>query len=454
MSESVIAYLKSKQVNFQCLNIDDLPDWKDSYHGQDCHWIRAVLLRASDGVAMAVLPAGYMLDFSLLSKLAKKEMEPVQGEEANLLMKGIQPGIRVPLPEYFNFPGLIDRHILSMDKLWFDSGDGKQVIQMTGSDFVAICENSFTASFALSKELLFSSVDGKRVSVQQFTPMRIQSRIEDIIELPAMPGMALDILKISTDRLATPKTLAKIIERDPSLSAQIIGWACAAYYGYRGKIDSVETAINQVLGYEMVLNMCLGIILGQTLRIPQDGPLGLRNYWRQAILCATLAERLCLRMPIQHRPVKGLVYLSGLLHNIGHLLLAHAFPPHSFVVSRFIETNPHISVNDIEKHVLGVSHSQIGAWLLQSWGLPEEIVEATRWHHQEEYASNYAAYSNLILVANQMIGRLMLGDARPSYVPDAVLDTLGLSKDEIISAWNAMEEHIPALEALADQLAA
>ncbi len=453
MANTIISYLQSMTSEFSCLDSKDVMSLQQSSYQTQSHWIRAVLLKARDGIAMAVLPSGYLLDFSLLSNMTHKEMEPVLGVEADRIMKGFEAGIRVPIPQFFKLPGLIDSSVREMDKVWFEAGDGQTVIEMTGEKFMDVCKSAFTGRFSLSKEHLNSSAEGA-ITVRQFTPMRIQNRIEDIIELPSMPSIAMEILKLRNNRHATSKTLAQIIEKDPSLAAQIVGWASAAYYGFRGTIDSVETAINNVLGYQMVINMCLGVVLGKTLKVPQDGPLGLKNYWRQAVLCATLAERICLKIPVEHRPIKGLVYLSGLLHNIGHLLLAHAFPPHSFVISRFIESNPHICVNTIEKHVLGVSHSQIGAWLLTSWGLPEEIVEATRWHHQEEYASPNAAYSNMILLANQVIGKLMLGDARPTPIPVAVLDTLGLTEDNIESAWSGMSEHIEELEALADKLAA
>ena len=453
MAKSIIPYLQKQNATFNCIAQDTVTKLQDAYHIKDSCWIRAVLLEAKDGLAMAVVPADFILDFNLLSHLTSKKMEPLAGSKANAVMKGFVSGTRIPIPEFFNIPGIIEQQIVNMGKVWFEAGDGENVIEMNAKDYISLCQQSFMGTFALSKAFLTTG-GNEKISIRQFTPMRIQERIEDIIELPSMPGIALEILKLRDDRHATPKILAQIIERDPSLSAQIVGWASAAYYGYRGPIDSVEVAINNVLGYDMVINMCLAVVMGKTLNVPVDGPLGLRNYWRQAILCATLAERLCCLIPSQFRPLKGLVYLSGLLHNIGHLLLSHAFPPLSFVVSRFIEANPYISVTDIEKHVLGVSHAQIGSWLLTSWHLPEQIIEATRWHHQEEYASTYSAYSNLIFVANQMMGKLLVGDARPAAIPLAVLDVLGLSQNEVSGVWLTISPHLDELEALADRLAA
>jgi HD-like signal output (HDOD) protein len=39
---------------------------------------------------------------------------------------------------------------------------------------------------------------------------------------------------------------------------------------------------------------------------------------------------------------------------------------------------------DAERAALGVTHSEVGAYLLGIWGLPLDIVEAVRHHHDEQ----------------------------------------------------------------------
>ncbi len=480
---SLYAYLNSQEIPYQVHMKPDDFSWMEPGESQE-NWIRAVLLQAeeveqntdafaasnvdlissakqkqTEGIlnsktVLAILPANRMLDFNRLASHQHTTMSLLKGDEADQHMKKASAGIRVPLPGLFDLTAILDENISDMDSVWFEAGDGVHYIEMSSRDFLSIHTSIDRLSFSFPLSSLYLPEGTQMKADPHFADMRIQGRIEDLSDLPPMPGIALDILSLKSNRHACAKDLAEIVRKDPGLSAQVMGWANSAFYGYRGEIDSIETAISRVLGFDRVINLSLGIVLGNTLQVPSEGPLGLNNYWKQALLTANLAEKLSLKMNVQTRPVRGIVYLAGLLHNIGHLLLGHAFPPQFFVLNRFIEVNPHIQVSDIEKYVLGVTHEQIGAWLLKSWNLPAEICEATRWHHQEEYASPHAAYSNLIFLANHMLGSQFIGDSRPGTFPEAVLELLGLSKQDAESVWMTMDEFIPEVDSMARQLAA
>jgi len=455
-------FLNIKGFAYQVMKKPEDFNWMSPGENQD-NWIRAVLLSekvsdnkemTSDKVFIAVVPANRMLDLNQLSRITDTDIELLKGETADKLMPNVVSGIRLALPEFVKMDAIIDSSIFKMGALCFEAGDGKHYIEMESLDYIKIhqdfkCED---ISYPIS-DLYLPEITPQKAQLN-FSTMRIEGRISEIENLPTMPGIGLKILSLKSNRHACATDLAEIVLQDPSLAAQVVSWAKSAYYGYRGEVDSVETAISRVLGFDRVMNLALGIALGSTMKVPHEGPLGLKNYWRQALLTANLAEKLCMKMDIQSRPTQGLVYLSGLLHNIGHLLLGHSFQPQFFVVNRFIEANPHVAVSEIEKYVLGITHEQMGAKLLKQWNLPEEVIEATRWHHQEEYASQYAAYSNLILLATHLLGNQFIGDSRPGPFPVAVLELLGIQKHDVETVWYSMVEHIAELDYMASQLAA
>lgn len=63
-----------------------------------------------------------------------------------------------------------------------------------------------------------------------------------------------------------------MVETDPALAAQVVSWAASPYYASPGKIRSVEDAIVRVLGFDLVINLALGLALGKTLSLPKDHP--------------------------------------------------------------------------------------------------------------------------------------------------------------------------------------
>jgi HD-like signal output (HDOD) protein len=222
-------------------------------------------------------------------------------------------------------------------------------------------------------------------------------------------------------------------------------YARSPLFAYRGKLDSIQDAITRVLGYEMVMNLALGICAGKSLRTPPDGPLGLHAFWRHATYSAALTQTLAGLLPRALRPKAGLAYLAGLLHNFGYLLLGHLFQPEFYLLNKLVEANPNTAITELEGRVLGMGqardaltmgHAQMGAWLMQSWHMPEEIIVALREHHNPDYRGAFAVYARLVLVADYLLKTQGIGDADPGPLPATIMADLGL---DMAAAETALE---------------
>ena len=83
---------------------------------------------------------------------------------------------------------------------------------------------------------------------------------------------------------------------------------------------------------------------------------------------------------------------------------------------------------------MGVEHWQIGAWLMQSWNLPEEVIAATRWHHSEDSTQLHAEYSNLVLIANRLLHYFGLGEEHNNRLPALAMFMLGITREQAMAA--------------------
>ncbi len=347
---------------------------------------------------------------------------------------------------------VISKRVKDMEQVAIASEIKKQVVIVSGTDFcTAMGEYVDIIDFSVPREKLFQA-DGS--SGGQFTSMRIKKRIEETFDLPAMPQVAQELMKLRVDPRAEAEDLANIIDKDPSLAAQVISWASSPYYGYRGTVNSTQVAIARVLGFEMVMNLSLGLSLGKAVDAELDGPLGLNKYWQHAICCATLSSKLARMMDSKYRPDIGLVYLSGLLHNFGHLAFALLFRPLFGVLNNHILANPSIAVHHLEKQILGVTHCEVGAWLFENWHMPAELLAAAQWHHKEEFWNEYGAYSNLIYLSNALLKSYNIGDAESDFVSPQLLSRLGLEFADVIKAQQEVMEQIDELLAIGKQIAA
>ena len=209
--------------------------------------------------------------------------------------------------------------------------------------------------------------------------------------------------------------------------------------------------------------MAVGLAAGKAFKNPHGGPLGLDAFWRHATYTACMAQELARRMPPRQRPKLGLVYLSGLLHNFGFLLLGHLFPPEFAMLNRLVSAHPEAPVTLLERQVLamgdakalvGIGHARLGAWLLHTWDLPEEAVVTVAHHHQEDYDGDHAEYVLLVLLADRMARRVGLGDGESEDLSGAVLQRLGLSQEDCKAVLERVLDAHDGLDDIARVLAA
>lgn len=281
----------------------------------------------------------------------------------------------------------------------------------------------------------------------------IRKRIKRLEKLPPMPEMTKKILQLSGNPDANVKELVEVVELDPSLAAQVMRYASSPFFSYQGKVDSVHTAITRVLGYNTVMHLALGATAARPFRIPRNVPLSMDAFWRHAIYSAALTQALSNSVAEDMRPPPGLAYLAGLLHNFGHLLLGHLFRQEFLILNKFITKYPDKPIELIERRVLGADHGVIGAWLMHAWQLPEEIVIATREHHNESYQGIHSVYPQLVFLADRLLKLHGIGEAADSEIPPIILDSLGIGEYKAMSVANRIMEGCEGLETMAIQFA-
>ncbi len=426
--------------------------------------VRIVLLEDGSGLAMAILPYNHILDFSTLCRLLQRDLEPLYGSETSRVFQGhgCKMGSHPPLPAAFDIPALVDDSLAAVagdEEIYFDSGGGDTLIGMRATDFRKLLAQACWKRFAISTDDLDQLMSQHPLTprdldslANRYTSTRLRANIETITELPVMPWTVQQILTLRDNGNATVEDILLIVEQDPSLAAQVVYWARSPLHGYSGVVDSLRTAIEQVLGLENTLNLLLGSSMSRAFQIPTDGPVGLQAFWRHSVYCASLAAELAKLVPEPANVKPGLAHLAGLLHDFGYLVLGHVFPSRFFLFNRFLAVNWHLPRDVVERHVLGTEHWHIGAWLMRSWSMPEEVIAAVRWHHHEDCTQPHAEYSNLVLIANRLLQHIGLGEEQDSRLPALPLFTLGITRDQAMDALERVQASLADLDTLSEAL--
>ncbi len=417
--------------------------------------IQACLLGDSVGMLLALFPRDHLLDLKRIGELLGRELEPVRMAQAERILA--KHDIRnVPgLPILFGSPCVFEQQLLEHSRLWIDSGLPGLYLELERDDIGSLISKASSGRFSVplsSLEPLPSDPEQDRNNisdaVKNFTALRMRQRLEETIEIPPLPETAQKVMKLRVDPDATIEQLADVVETDPSLAAQVVSWASSPYYAAPGKIRSVEDAIGRVLGFDLVINLAVGLALGKTFSLPKDTAEGSTQYWEQAIYSAAVIEGLAKAMPRNKRPELGLNYLAGLLHNFGYLVLAYIFPPYFKLICRHVEANPHVPSHLIEQHLLGVTRDQIGSWLMRYWDMPAEVSTAIRYQHDANYDGDLHVYANLVYLTLALLRERDIGSGPQMPIPEALLERLELSREDAAKAADKVLDARDALRVL------
>ena len=416
--------------------------------------IAAILLEDAVGLLLVLLPRDQLLDLKRLKELTGRQMTLIGAERLKKMLDKHALHHFPALPPLTSAPCLYDERLLSEPSLLIESGEPGLLLRIASGDYQKLLSKASSAR--LGEPLAQIKPNDSRPendraeltqAVQHFTARRIQQRLEEVVEIPPLPETAQKIIKLRVDPDATVDDITNVVETDPALAAQVISWAASPYYAAPGKIRSVEDAIVRVLGFDLVINLALGLALGKTLSLPKDQPQKTTPYWQQAIYTAAVVEGLTRAMPRAERPEAGITYLGGLLHNFGYLVLAHLFPPHFSLLCRQMEANAHVTHSLVEQHLLGITREQIGSWLMDHWEMPEELVCALRFQQVPSYDGVHSVYANLLCLALRLLRLRGIGDGPLRPIPDELLARLKLSAaqaeqvvDQVLQAEAALRE--------------
>jgi HD-like signal output (HDOD) protein len=268
-------------------------------------------------------------------------------------------------------------------------------------------------------------IDRQAVSITPLADMR--QKISQITALPPLPSIAHRILKLGSDPLADPRKLGELIEQDPLLSAQVIHWASSAFYGYRGKITSVQDVITRVLGFDFVFNLALGLASLASLKSPSDGQIGTKMFWTHSLASTHLMKAISEKIPVASRPESQRIFLAALLHNVGFPLMGDQFLEEFNFLNTLINANPTLTVFNLENFTFGVDHTMLGAWLMNTWSMPKPLTDIVYHHHNPCYRGDNYQLNLLTFLSDCLLGQIGIGDARHQSCPDEVFTQLQLS---------------------------
>jgi HD-like signal output (HDOD) protein len=206
----------------------------------------------------------------------------------------------------------------------------------------------------------------------------VRRAVGQIRTLPSLPQVYAKLMGLLSNPGTGIAEVAALIERDMAISARVLQIVNSAFFGLPQRVSSVRSALSY-LG----INLIKSLVLLSELFVDKPGQrlppsISLARLQRHAFLTGTIARRL---MPNKKRSDDA--YMAGMLHDIGKLILASELPDYfARVASEALSTGEPEHL--VEQRLFGVTHADVGGYLLGIWGLPYVVVEAVANHHAPE----------------------------------------------------------------------
>lgn len=205
--------------------------------------------------------------------------------------------------------------------------------------------------------------------------------------LPTLPTVVFHLHRVLDDERAGAADVAAIIERDPSLTARLLRAANSAAFARPGeRIASVHAAVAR-LGVNQVRGVCIVLAVVKAFRSRQGG-LDHQAFWVHSAAVGMVARRLWEAFGADPAISGDDVYVAGLLHDAGLLILEQHFPK-EFLEVLAVRSAHGGRLWQAEESHLGMDHGAVGGLLLGRWALPPFLAEAVTNHHHPHQAEEH-----------------------------------------------------------------
>jgi putative nucleotidyltransferase with HDIG domain len=246
-----------------------------------------------------------------------------------------------------------------------------------------------------------------RRPVKSLEMSTIVSRVKACPRLPSLRTIdsALRELLNADQRYTTQ--IAEVIRRDPSLTARLLRLVNSVYYGLTSPVSSIEEAVFY-LGVRQIRQLAMVTpVIEDFQKLAGNAPFPWREFWRHCIAVAIMTREVisCAQVPNDETD-----YVAGLVHDVGKIVMASAFPEQFCEIQRrCMEERGQLRL--LEKEFFGLTHAELGAIYLQNHRLPSTIVATAEYHHRPERAPQPNSIVAAVQIADLLVRHAQLGNS-------------------------------------------
>lgn len=215
--------------------------------------------------------------------------------------------------------------------------------------------------------------------------MKILINPPEIKSVVSMSASVPRLTKLAFDPEVSVNDIARVIEFDQVLTANVLHWANSSWSASQTPVVSVKDAVVR-FGIGHIVKLVIGKCVAKPMKQAFPGyELQENELWHHSVACALAVE--CLEK-ITSKHVPAPAFTAALVHDIGKLLLERHISPDLLGQIQTLINAKGISYIQAEQEILGTDHAKLGGAIARFWEFPEELIVGIEQHHLADYAAN------------------------------------------------------------------
>ncbi|MCG8634558.1 MAG: response regulator [Desulfobacterales bacterium] len=228
------------------------------------------------------------------------------------------------------------------------------------------------------KETLINAVNRACSLKALMNKKSLQLVISGIDTMPILPSLYSRIMAELRSNSASTAGVGDIISQDVGMTAKVLQLVNSSFFGVPRHVASPAEAV-VLLGIDVVKTLILSIEVFSEYRQRTLSLIPVSRVYEHCVKTGVIAKKIA-EMEKKDKETSENAMISGLLHDLGRLLLAENFPEDYQEVMDLVKQEQ-CGIHEAELEILGVTHAEIGGYLLSLWGLPDNIIEGVTFHH-------------------------------------------------------------------------
>ncbi len=246
--------------------------------------------------------------------------------------------------------------------------------------------------------------------------IELEALTDHASKLFTLPSIVFQLQELLYEQSSTADEIARLISLDPALTARILRLANSSFYSFPAQIDTVARAVT-IVGTNEIYNLALATAAVSTFRGVRSDIINMPNFWKHSVYSGLVAKNLLNQSGVRNSEY---LFVAGLLHSIGILVLIEQFPE---VINK-IEALPHTMASwDREQQILGFTYGDCSYQLLADWNLPLNIIRPVlHQHNPEATEASYQMASACVHIGDRAASSLLCSDQfnyKAAINPDA-----------------------------------